>query len=101
MQPGVARVRDLAMQSCYPRTHLPAAVAAAFAASERALPAAQFILGPLRDARVRDHHIVAAIGEYLQAEINPERRRNGAFLWCFYRYLQANVPAATIAAKYA
>src|SRR6266513_1124871 len=100
MQPGIARVRDLAVQSLDLRTHLPAAVAAALAARQRALTAAQFFFCALRDARVRDHHVVAAIGEHLEAEIDAHRRLNRTFLGNLCGDGQANMPAATIATEH-
>src|SRR6266513_1491688 len=100
MQPGIARVRDLAVQSLDLRTHLPAAVAAALAARQRALTAAQFFFCALRDAWVRDHHVVAAIGEYLEPWIHAHRRSNRTFLGNLCGDGQANMPAATIATEH-
>src|SRR5438105_399558 len=86
MQPGVARVRDLAVQSRYLGAHLPAAVAAALAAGQRALTQAQFFLCAPRDAWIRDHNIIAAIGEHLESKINADGCRYRSLVGDSYGY---------------
>src|SRR5580658_5886889 len=101
MQPSVARVRDLAVQSGNPRTHLIAAITTALATGKRALPPTQFFLGSQCNAWIRDYHVITTIGEYLQAEINADGRCNRALLGRSHGNLQAHVPAATVTTEYA
>ncbi len=76
MQEGPARIGDLTVQPSDAGTDLAAPVAAALAASERALAAAQLPLGPPRNLRCRDHHPVRAVGEDLETEVDANRTRH-------------------------
>ena len=73
MQPAVASVSDLAVQSCQVRTHFMATMATPLAAGKRALAPPQFFLGSLCNAWIWDNHIVAAKGEHFESEIHANR----------------------------
>jgi hypothetical protein len=101
MKPGVAGVGDLAVQSCHFCTRFMAAIAASLASGQRALPAAQFLLGPECNAWIGDHHVVAAPGEHFESEIDTDRRCHRALLSNCYLDLQADEPSGPIATEHA
>src|SRR5437016_5809319 len=101
MQPGAARVHDRTVQSGYLGAHLPEAIAAAIAAGERELTQAQFFLCAPCDAWIRDHNVIAAIGEHLESEIDSYSACNRAPLCSFYGNRQADMPAAPVTAEHA
>jgi hypothetical protein len=100
MKPGIARIGDLTIQLCYPRTRFRTTLTAWLTARQCALSTAQLLLSSLRDAWIGDYHVIAVISEHSQAQIHSDCRCNRALLGRRHRNLQTDVPAATITTQY-